>query len=122
MKIQYHSLFEICEDQNALVQEVWDNQEFRLSFRRSLYGDLVGDWESLNQLLEGVHLDQSKEYEVRWVIDKSKNFTTKSLYYAMTHGGVTDKLSKLIWKSKVPLKVRVFCAKYFMISYQPQLL
>jgi len=32
-------------------------------------------------------------------------FTTKSLYNAMTYGGVRDKLCTLIWKSKIPLKV-----------------
>jgi len=31
----------------------------------------------------------------------------------MTHGGVVDHLSKLVWKSKSPLKVRVFLWQMF---------
>lgn len=64
-------------------------------------------------------MDPSREDEVRWVIDKSNKFSTpyqkkkkkknstKSLYYGLTHG-VVDHFSKLVWKNKSPLKVRVF--------------
>jgi hypothetical protein len=40
--------------------------------------------------------------------DKSKNFTTKSLYRFLTHRGVVIANSKSIRKTKLPLKIKVF--------------
>jgi hypothetical protein len=102
LKIHFNSLFDICENQNALVQEVWDGNDWCLSFRRSLYGNLVQEWETLIELLGEVRFDVSREDEVIWAIDKSQVFTTKSLYYAMSHGGLRDHLNNLISKSKIP--------------------
>jgi len=59
----------------------------------------------LNRLLDEIQIDGTREDEVKWAIDKYNVFTTKSLYYVLTHGGVRDHLTNLIWKSKVPLKV-----------------
>jgi hypothetical protein len=45
---------------------------------------------------------------VRWTLEKSGKYTTSSLYKAMTFGGVTDTRAMLIWKSPIPLKVKIF--------------
>jgi hypothetical protein len=45
---------------------------------------------------------------IKWTLDKTQTFTTKSLYQLLTHGGVRDLLCTLVWKWKVPLKVKVF--------------
>jgi hypothetical protein len=45
---------------------------------------------------------------VSWALTPSKTFTTSSLYKFLTYGGVTSKITKKIWKCKVPLKIKVF--------------
>jgi hypothetical protein len=41
-------------------------------------------------------------------MDKSKSFTTKSLYRFISHGGVCVADSRSIWRTKLPLKIKVF--------------
>jgi hypothetical protein len=45
---------------------------------------------------------------VIWALDKSKTFTTQSMYRFMTDGGIRKDMYKNIWKSKVPLRIKVF--------------
>jgi hypothetical protein len=87
LNIQYSSLYEISNNQQDLVCDVWDGDDWSLSFRRNLHGVLIEDWMSLQQLLGEVQLDISREDSVRWVLDKSFQYTTKSLYQLLTHGG-----------------------------------
>jgi hypothetical protein len=108
LKTQFAALYEINENQHDLVCDIWDGEEWGLTFRRRLQGTWFEEWVGLQQILEGVHFDCTKEDSVKWVVDKSNHFTTKSLYYIITHGGVRDRLCGLIWKSKIPLKVKVF--------------
>jgi len=74
LRIQFDSLFQICEDQEALVEEVWNGDDWDLSSRRSLSGTLIGEWQLLRGLLEEVSLDISRGDEVKWVLDKSQVF------------------------------------------------
>lgn len=46
--------------------------------------------------------------EVSWVLERSAKFSTKSLYNCLTHGEVNDKINDLLWKCKIPLKVKIF--------------
>jgi hypothetical protein len=58
-----------------------------------------------------VGLDRHGNDEVNWVLDKSMIFSTKSLYDCLTPGGgggIRDKLHDILWKCKIPLKIKVF--------------
>ena len=56
LKIQFHTLYDICNDPNVIVREAWDGNEWCVSFRRSLHGELVEDWENLKGLWERFNL------------------------------------------------------------------
>jgi hypothetical protein len=98
LKIQFTDLYEISENQQDLVSDVWDGDEWDLSFRRNLQGSLIEDWTALQQILENTQFDSNKEDSVRWILNKSNQFTTKSLYQALTHGGARDQLCTMIWQ------------------------
>jgi hypothetical protein len=72
-------LYNICNDPNVIAREAWDGNEWHVSFRRSLHGELVEDWGNLERLLGEVQLDLTGDDEVNWVIDKSNVLTSKSL-------------------------------------------
>jgi hypothetical protein len=55
-----------------------------------------------------VVLDPANRDDVVWSLEKSKNFTTKSLYRFTTHKGVGVANAKTIWKTKLFLKTKVF--------------
>jgi hypothetical protein len=59
-------------------------------------------------VIHEVQLDEQGQDKVVWALEKSSEFSTKSLYNCLTHGGVKDKLNDILWKCKVPLKVKVF--------------
>lgn len=58
--------------------------------------------------LQGIQLVENYQDEVVWTLEKSACFSTKSLYYYLTQGGVTDKRNEIMWICKIPLKVKVF--------------
>jgi hypothetical protein len=45
---------------------------------------------------------------VQWALDKKKHFTTKSLYIFLTNRDVNSRVAGFIWKSRVPLKIKIF--------------
>jgi hypothetical protein len=60
-----------------------------------------------------VKLDDLGKDEIKQAIDKSQVLSTKSLYFCLTPRGVKDNLKDLVWKCKVPLKVKIFLWKVF---------
>jgi hypothetical protein len=46
--------------------------------------------------------------ELEWGLGKSKIFTTKSLYRFITNRGVVIAEKESIWKTKLPLKIKIF--------------
>jgi hypothetical protein len=60
-----------------------------------------------------VKLDDLGKDEVKRAIDKSQVLSTKSIYFCLSPRGVKDNLKDLIWKCKVPLKVKIFLWKVF---------
>ena len=43
-----------------------------------------------------------------WKLNQSGTFTTKSLYSAIIFGGIKDTKLQELWKTPVPLKIKVF--------------
>jgi hypothetical protein len=108
LKIQFQSIFEICNKPDALVKDFWKEGEWDIPLRRSLFGASLAEWNELMTVLHEVQLDEQGQDKVVWALEKSSEFSTKSLYNCLTHGGVKDKLNDILWKCKVPLKVKVF--------------
>jgi hypothetical protein len=44
-----------------------------------------------------------------WVLDKSRAYTTNSLYRFIIDEGIRKSIYETIWKCKVPLRIKVFC-------------
>jgi hypothetical protein len=79
-----------------------------ISFRRSLAPGEEASWAELLGLLQDKQLEEGDRDTVTWALDNSKTFTTKSLYRFVTHRGVCIPKAENVWKSKLPLKIKVF--------------
>jgi hypothetical protein len=77
----------------------------KISFRRSIR---MGGIAALQVLLQEVQVDMSKRDTMRWKLTKSGNFSVKSLYREIIFGGVTDKRMVELWKTPIPLKIKIF--------------
>ena len=101
LKIQFPELFHMSSNPLAKVADHFKGGTFKINFRRTLTASDSGRFEELKTLMSHVSLDNTDD-EVHWVLERSKNFTTKSLYRFIKDGDVRSKVSKEIWKSKVP--------------------
>jgi hypothetical protein len=66
----------------------------------------------MQELLRGVTLSDWDD-EISWGLTTNKQFSTRSLHRFLTSGGFPNKLTRKIWKCKVPLKLNIFYGRYF---------
>jgi hypothetical protein len=60
----------------------------------------------MGQLSE-VRLNEGRD-KMAWELEKSEVYSTKSMYRWLLHRGVRNGRMKKIWKSKLPMKLKVF--------------
>jgi len=108
LKIQFRGVFEVCQKPDAVVRDFRREGEWDIPLRRSLHGAVLLEWEKLWSILQDMQLDDYGQNEVSWALEKSTGYITKSLYNCLTHGGVRDKVHDILWKCKIPIKVKVF--------------
>jgi hypothetical protein len=98
-------LFDICNEQNITVAEA-AAMGWRFSYKRWLSPDLIIQEAGLSQLMTQTHLSQDND-SPRWKWSKKGNFTVKSVYKKIS-GGVMDRSFRHLWKSRIPLKIKVW--------------
>jgi len=62
---------------------------------------------SLLDLLNDIQLYEGKD-EVFWCLERTKKYTSRSLYRLMTYGGAVDRCMMTVWQCNIPLKVKIF--------------
>lgn len=107
LKLTFHNLFEICNQQEWSLHKTLKNDTIKLTFRWNFGFREERQWEALSSILEEVTLDQQQD-PVIWVLEKCNNFSTSSLYNAITFPGVENKWMMSIWGANLPLKVKIF--------------
>jgi hypothetical protein len=107
LMLTFPRLFELCNQQSWVVARVLRNGTINLTFRRNFGEAEQIEWEILRSVLEGVTLTSDKD-TVRWFLEKSGQFTTSSLYRAITFPGMYNKWMYNIWSAKLPLKIKIF--------------
>jgi len=105
--VSLYSLFQISSNPNIEVAKVFVNGQWDIQFRRQLHESQIEEWCRLQSLLEGINLNNDRD-RVHWALEKSKNFTVRSLYKNLTTGGVRDIRMMAVWGCDIPLKVKIF--------------
>jgi hypothetical protein len=82
------------------------NGQCQLEFRRQLNGILSEEWASLLDFLNDIQLSEGRD-EVFWCLERTKKYTSRSLYRLMTFGGVMDRRMMTVWHCNI-LKVKIF--------------
>jgi hypothetical protein len=116
LKLQFPSLYNFSKDPEALVEDYYDSNGWDINFRRTLTVEEAEQRSALFEKLQEVCLEPSASDEVNWALDKSKSFTTKSLYRFISHGGVCVADSRSIWRTKLPLKIRSSCGNSLLTA------
>jgi hypothetical protein len=64
-------------------------------------------WERLTDMLGCYRLNGDDDH-FTWILDKSGQYTTRSMYGRLAFRGITNKRMIKLWKSKLPYKLKVF--------------
>jgi hypothetical protein len=107
LKLVYPRFFDICMDKDARVVDYYEDGEWNIDLKRPLTIVDLQVWDELVTKLVDQELTHGRD-EVIWVLNKSKTFTTQFMYRFMTDGGIRKDIYINIWKSKVPLRIKVF--------------
>jgi hypothetical protein len=78
-----------------------------MDFKRPLSQIEADQWEELLEMVERVQINGDKD-KVVWVLEKSGKYTSRSMYRFLSHRGVVNGRMKRLWKSKMPMKIKVF--------------
>jgi hypothetical protein len=113
LKIYYEDLFKMAREPNCFVSDCWRDDSWGMNFKRSLTVQEYNSWLGLLDELNDITLTDNKADKVMWALDKKLAYTTKSLYRFLTDRGVTSRVAGYIWRSKIPLKIKVFLWQMF---------
>ena len=95
MKVTFPNLFHIAVHQDLEVVEACVEGQWFLEFIRQLNGILWEEWRNLMMLLDEVSLSDGRD-EVLWALERSQQYSARSLYNLITFGGVQDVQMMLI--------------------------
>jgi hypothetical protein len=105
-KDRYPSLFNIVWDPHATVAKVLSTQPLNISFRKALVDNKLVERHDLVALISNVALVEGSDV-FTWNLTKTGSYTVWSFYLYMLSSQPLFR-HKLIWKLKIPLKVKIF--------------
>ena len=96
-----------CSKKDALVRDCMREEGPDIQFNRSFGAHEVAEWEELGDTLRDVILCPGKDKPI-WTLEKNGCYSTKSMYRFFTFRGVLSKRLDKLWKSKLPMKLKIF--------------
>jgi hypothetical protein len=112
LKIAFADLYRFADNAECTVAECWVEDDWYIEFKRSLSSQEYVSWLDLKSILGEVSLSD-RLATISWALNKSRIFSTESLYRFITDRGAASKVAGLIWKCKIPLKIIFFLWQVF---------
>lgn len=106
LELSFPSLYEIASNKEATVLSQYSNNSWSLAFAHLMSRSRSSSLRDLMDLLLK-HQWRMGQDSISWKLSQSGEFTVKSLYANLKTGPNKDACSNIIWKTKVPLKVKV---------------
>jgi hypothetical protein len=98
-------LFNIVHRKQAKVAEVLSSTPLIASFRRALMGNKLVEWNNLVARVANVYLQHGPNVFV-WSLHKNGIFSVNTIYKFLVNNRI--KVSTIVWKLKIPLKIKIF--------------
>jgi hypothetical protein len=115
LKIAYGNLYKMAREPLCSVRDCWDEDDWFVDFRRALSIDEFESWNSLLSELQTVSLTDTED-SVTWALEKHGSYTTKSLYRFLSNRDLPSRVARIIWKCRIPLKIKFFSGRFSIIS------
>lgn len=87
LKVSFNNIFKICEQQEETIAQVYVDGQWQLTFRRNFGPREMMEWDEMQECLRGLQLTEEKDM-VKWSLEKSGKFSTKSLYQHVSNPGM----------------------------------
>lgn len=107
LRLMFPKIFSICRNQKCVVRDCWADGHWQVDVRRNISDFFMDEWRELHLTLQGVNLDDQQDKAV-WVLESSGKYSCKSMYRHLSFSGVKLPRMQKFWKTKLPLKVKVF--------------
>lgn len=107
LRLEFPSLFNLCKLQKEVVADHWAGDGWRTNCRRPLGSDDMHEWERLMDIFGNVYLSE-REDTFTWILEKSGQYSTKSMYRRLSFRGMVNRRMVKLWRNKIPMKIRVF--------------
>lgn len=109
LKLEFESLYLICDKPKCLVADCWAGDGWNIKFRRAFGETELKEWDRLMGSLEETRLAEiENEDSFSWVFEQSRVYSTRSMYRNTMFRGVRNYRMKKLWKSKLPMKIKIF--------------
>ena len=105
-KDQYPRIYNIARRPHASVASVLSSEPLNISFRRALVDEKLQKWLDLVAKITNINLVEESDH-FRWNLHKYGVFTIRSMYLHKINQHALFR-HKLIWKLKIPLKIKIF--------------
>jgi hypothetical protein len=112
LKVTFPRLFEICNQLEWSVARVLRNGNLKLTFRRNFGAAQEVEWADLTAMMENIHLTHSSD-TVRWVFEKSGQFSTASLYRELVFPGSSEQVDDESLESDITFEDKIFSVANF---------
>jgi hypothetical protein len=99
--------WELCNEQTKSINEIWDGEELRLSFRRCFDEKLFLQWEELKAIVQQLQLTDAPDQMV-WKLNSTRVYSSLFLYAVVNFRGVKHVFIPAIWKLNIPPRVQFF--------------
>jgi len=106
--IQFWHLYVINQQHGKTIDEVWDGETFKLSFRRTVSDRLMNLWHEMLEIVEDVSKSDEDD-QIIWSFSSNGKYSVQSLYVVINHRGVTPVYVHVVWNLKIPpTRVQIF--------------
>ena len=105
-KDKYPYLYATVRRKNSSIATVMGSVPLNVSFRRALVGQNLVFCHDLCASIIHIQLNQSSDC-VSWNYNQNSRFCVRSMYLALINNGYIER-NKIIWKLKMPLKIKIF--------------
>jgi hypothetical protein len=107
LKLSYLKLYKYSRDKEYLVSNCCEGGVWFMDFKRPLTPVEAAQWETMVGRLNEVHLNEGGDKMI-WKLEKSGCYSTKSMYKHLLQHGVVNRRMKKVWKSELPMKIKIF--------------
>jgi hypothetical protein len=114
LSVQFWDIYIICNEQMDTLNQVWDGERLKLSFRRNFSSSLMERWRELEQIASIIFFSTDCDSLI-WEYSTSGNYSSSSCYNIISYRGVTPVFIPSIWTLVVPPRVHIFCG-YLLIT------